>query len=275
MFKNWKTNYSLSLILLFICIGLSTIVFILFVKWFYGSLSNAGTVGDSFGMLNTIFSGLTFAGLLITIVMQQKELKNQRKELKSQRQEFSMNRTTTVVYNQLERFENAVKEFSIKIGSNTYKGSGGLAKLDNLRLNEAHAEQDDRVFTYKPFATELNQLAYALYNSFIGSFYVILASDLGITEKNQLKDLYYINVGTTYYHLFKDIVNVTDEYSNKTLEKFDITAISQEWLWEMESVRVFLSAFTSFYNTIFTDDTMEYNVLKFNKMTGSFLKTKS
>ncbi|MFP5004472.1 hypothetical protein ACLFLN_00950 [Acinetobacter pittii] len=48
-----------------------------------------GTFGDSYGSLNTLFSGWAFALLLISLFMQRKELQEQRKELSAQREEIS------------------------------------------------------------------------------------------------------------------------------------------------------------------------------------------
>jgi len=49
------------------------------------SIEKSGVFGDSFGLLTSLFSGLAFAGLIITIVMQKDELAMQREELKLQR----------------------------------------------------------------------------------------------------------------------------------------------------------------------------------------------
>ncbi len=48
----------------------------------------AGEVGDIFGFSNALFSGLAFLGLIVTIFMQNKELKMQREELELQRKEM-------------------------------------------------------------------------------------------------------------------------------------------------------------------------------------------
>lgn len=47
--------------------------------------SKAGTFGDSFGVLNTLFSGLAFAGIIVSIKMQNDEMREQRKELQKQK----------------------------------------------------------------------------------------------------------------------------------------------------------------------------------------------
>jgi len=45
-------------------------------------INKRGTFGDSFGAVNTLFSGLAFGGIIYTILLQRNELKLQRKELK-------------------------------------------------------------------------------------------------------------------------------------------------------------------------------------------------
>lgn len=47
-----------------------------------------GTYGDSYGSLNTLFSGLAFAMLILSLLMQREELQAQRKELEAQRKEI-------------------------------------------------------------------------------------------------------------------------------------------------------------------------------------------
>jgi hypothetical protein len=54
--------------------------------------SQIGIVGDSFGAINALFSGLAFVGLIFTIYLQKNELRLQREELKLQRFELKENR---------------------------------------------------------------------------------------------------------------------------------------------------------------------------------------
>ncbi|MCI4568523.1 hypothetical protein [Lysobacter sp. CFH 32150] len=52
------------------------------------SLANGGLFGDSFGALNALFSGLGFAGVLVTLMYQQRQLKIQQEELNSTQAEL-------------------------------------------------------------------------------------------------------------------------------------------------------------------------------------------
>ncbi len=51
------------------------------VHYFIPEWQNSGVFGDTFGAINSLFSGLAFAGLLYTIFLQSRELKLQREEL--------------------------------------------------------------------------------------------------------------------------------------------------------------------------------------------------
>lgn len=61
-----------------------------------------GTFGDMFGSVNALFSGLALAGIILTILLQRKELKLQREELRDTRAEFETQNETL----KLQRFEN-------------------------------------------------------------------------------------------------------------------------------------------------------------------------
>lgn len=61
-----------------------------------------GTFGDMFGSVNAIYSGLALAGIVLTILLQRKELKLQREELRDTRKEFETQNETL----KLQRFEN-------------------------------------------------------------------------------------------------------------------------------------------------------------------------
>lgn len=61
-----------------------------------------GTFGDMFGSVNALFSGLALAGIILTILLQRKELRLQREELTETRKEFETQNETL----KLQRFEN-------------------------------------------------------------------------------------------------------------------------------------------------------------------------
>lgn len=74
---------------------LEILMFALFILWLIGGFAtyywfgdDRGTTGDMFGTVNALFSGLAFAGIIYTILLQRTELKFQREELELQRKEI-------------------------------------------------------------------------------------------------------------------------------------------------------------------------------------------
>lgn len=51
-------------------------------------VNSLGTAGDAFGGLNTLFSGLAFAGIIVSIALQSKELRDTRREMEEQKEQF-------------------------------------------------------------------------------------------------------------------------------------------------------------------------------------------
>lgn len=105
-----------------------TVVFVLWI-WNYVTLfflknEERGTFGDMFGSVNAIFSGLAFAGIIITIYIQSHELKLQRKELKLTRKEAKRTRNEFSLQNdtmKLQQFENTFFQMLSLFHDNTEK----------------------------------------------------------------------------------------------------------------------------------------------------------
>lgn len=90
LFKNKWINTAFLLILL------DLVIFVLMLMWMGIShiegTNNRAQFGDMFGVVNALFSGLAFAGIIYTILLQRHELSLQRKELKDTREELKLTR---------------------------------------------------------------------------------------------------------------------------------------------------------------------------------------
>lgn len=107
------------------------------------SLSISGTFGDGFGLLTSLFSGLAFAGLIITILMQKDELALQREELELTRKELSGQKEEMRTQNEtlkLQKFENTffqmlsfhneiINSMDIDRGSKAFTGRDAFQEL--------------------------------------------------------------------------------------------------------------------------------------------------
>lgn len=70
----------------------------LLMPFLYNSTNEAGPAGDMFGAATSLFSGLAFAGLISTLLMQRQELELQRGELKETREEFARQRFENTLF---------------------------------------------------------------------------------------------------------------------------------------------------------------------------------
>ncbi len=94
------------------------LVFILNALLFFVFKDDCGTFGDQFGAANALFSGLAFAGLIVTILLQRRDLRLQRKDLKMQRKELQI--TNQQLEGQKEQLEEQNKTLKVQRFENTF-----------------------------------------------------------------------------------------------------------------------------------------------------------
>lgn len=222
------------------------------------SWDNTAKVGDTFNVLNTFFSALAFAGIIVTILIQRKELQHQRNELTLQRQEmkqtreeFLTNRITSVIYNQLERYESLVNSFTIKYGDPERRqwekeGSNAIshlyealkkdeAKFTNITSNDYESILENKDYDKLP---EIYKIVINNRQSFI-NFAIparnivevvkesLIYSDLNQEELNQLRNLFFRNIGYDQPHTFNGIVLFMKE-AKGSLEKLGAEELINE-----------------------------------------------
>jgi hypothetical protein len=73
-----------------------------------------GSFGDTFGSLNALFSGLAFAGVVVTLLMQRKDLTVQRRDIEEARQQASHQKIESQFYSMLTLQQNVVSGFDVK-----------------------------------------------------------------------------------------------------------------------------------------------------------------
>ncbi len=102
-------SFVIGIISLVIVLGLWTVNYNYGLSLDSESDITRGVFGDMFGAVNAIFSGLAFAGIILSLYMQRIELRIQRKELKLTRKEVKRTNKEFKLQNQtmeLQKFEN-------------------------------------------------------------------------------------------------------------------------------------------------------------------------
>lgn len=100
---------------------------------FVDNFEQKGQIGDLFGSVNALFSGLAFAGMIITLWFQREELQLQREELSQTKDELKAQR---------EEFEEQNKTFHRQRFENTFFSM--LSLQEQITQNIDIGELDDR-----------------------------------------------------------------------------------------------------------------------------------
>lgn len=77
--------------------------------------TDLGKFGDSFGAINALFTGLTLAGLLITILQQREELALQHRELLESRKQFKRSATAQEASARLTAYSELLAEYTLRV----------------------------------------------------------------------------------------------------------------------------------------------------------------
>lgn len=78
----------------------------------------SGTFGDAFGVINALFSGLAFSGVLITLLMQLRSLAEQTEDSNESRRQIKRQQTESQFYSMLALQQKVVQGFDLHIVRN-------------------------------------------------------------------------------------------------------------------------------------------------------------
>lgn len=267
-------------------------IFPFIINYFFSDWTKSGTFGDTFGALNALFSGLALAGVIVTILIQRTELKNQRielslqrNEMKETRKEFLLNRTTSLVYNQLDRFEKALSELTLNLpNGQIVKGNDAILYLDENEnpVYKLHDKSEDvyeaemkeslikLLKIYGRNKSELNKFSHNVGTSVDVLKRLIYKTDLEISELNDLKNLFFVNIGFINMGVIERIVDVADNQLKYLKAKdfidngIDIGSITH--------ADIFLSGIAEFYNLRLTEENFAEHKEKWVNSLGNLEK---
>ncbi len=164
---------------------------LLFITWPISewSINKSGVFGDSFGVLTSLFSGLAFAGLIITIIMQKDELALQREELSLTREELSGQKEELKIQNETmkkQQFENTFFQM-LSLHSEIVKNiSISNINLPSQKYNKYDAFKHLHDFFKKKLSTRKPEKISRLYinNMYLNHIYDNYKNQFGIYFRN-------------------------------------------------------------------------------------------
>ncbi len=271
-----ETNYLKIFLLITFGFLIVSLIFPFAVNHFFSDWSKSGTFGDTFGASNALFSGLALAGVIVTILVQKKELENQRLELQLQRtemqetrKEFLITRTTNLVYNQLDRFQKCLNEFTITHSGNTYIGNDAVSFLDKHKEivgrfpEDTDEDYDGRIKDaiinqlklFQPNKSNIEKFAHNAYNSVEVLKRIIYKTNLEIEELNDIKNLFFVNIGFINMGVIERISDVADKELTY-LSTNDYLENNLE-VGSMMRADIFLGTIVKYYHQRLTKDNIE------------------
>ncbi|WP_133146332.1 hypothetical protein [Vibrio cyclitrophicus] len=170
------------------------------------SIDKAGIFGDSFGIITSLFSGLAFCGMIITILLQKEELKLQRLELsetrgeiKEQKDIFKNQMFNDSFYKLLEFRNENLKEISVFIPDQNHRVCGVQALVFLLnkftenyknQVTSEYVRSDEHgklVIEYILFVVIQNSLhRQGRYLGTLKSIYALIDSEIDSFEQKQV-----------------------------------------------------------------------------------------
>lgn len=190
---------------LFVFIALSCLILILTISMTlfigqYAENERRGTFGDMFGFANALFTGLSCIGLIITILLQRKDLNIQRNELQKQTKSIHIQNFENTFFQMLTLFHNIVDTTEFTLEGQKYKSRSAFHRIVEA-LNKSYS---DLARDSDEWHFEDNQYEY-------------LESENVILEYNRTYQLYkeYLShYYRTYYHIIR-FIHITDDIDKR------------------------------------------------------------
>lgn len=133
----------------------------------------AGKFGDSFGVLNSLFSGLAFIALVITIYLQQQDMKDTKEEIKKQNFEntfFKMIDLYNNLVKDLQLIQIQKMEWTSKRTSTIQRGSYEMVNQKYHILDKEIDIEDDRNYKGKEVIHRLIKIFLEYKNNHTGIY---------------------------------------------------------------------------------------------------------
>lgn len=145
-------------------------------------LRQAGTFGDSYGALNTLFSGLAFSGIVVSVFLQSHELADTRRELESQKEELRKSHIHQVLVSILGEYRSLEMLAAVRgLWDFRKNNSSNLANAYTIQFNA-----ESELVSKLPLAEQLDAERVTIHNKrrLVSQFYQHLAGlyELGIID---------------------------------------------------------------------------------------------
>lgn len=205
---NPSTPRKLLLYVLLAWAGSAVGVYLLFLNF---SWTERGQFGDMFGAINALFSGLAFAGIILTILLQREELKAQREELKLTRKELKLTRREAKEQNDtlhLQRLDNTF--FNMLTLHNQILTALDMFSFRDVLSNLYMAIDEGKMHYEQSHLSHYEDQYYETIRSYGGDFSSYLQSLAAIFSLIERSDLLLDSERIYYYSILKNYISIKE-----------------------------------------------------------------
>jgi hypothetical protein len=178
----------------------------IFIRIYLDQYPERGQFGDMFGAINALFTGLAFAGLIVTIIMQSKELKFQGEQLEFQGQQLKLQNDEIKIQN--EALISSTNEF--KVQNSTMK----VQQFENLFFNAVSIHKQHVSNSRKTNQSQSGTRQQYSGRELFDLVRIEIARFIGDTPYVESE---YIKFRTKYYHAYNVYAYFLGPYINSVL----------------------------------------------------------
>ena len=172
------------------------------------SIEKAGQLGDSFGLLNSLFSGLAFVALVITIYLQQKDMNDSKKEV--QKQNFE-----NIFFKMVDLYNDVMRNLSLerpKEVVDTYPDGNDKYEPTNFTVANTKLYIGEKDYFGKEVVPQLLKI-FMIYKKIIDKPQNKIKPEIGIYED------FHKSYEDVIGHYFGTIYQILKYVDNSTIDK--------------------------------------------------------
>lgn len=137
--------------------------------------SNLGVFGDSFNVLTSLFTGLAFAGVIISIVLQTKELQETQKEFKGQKEALEEQNFDNKFFQMLNLLSNVIEKLYYKVPMTGGKDYHGREVIRYIKKDlESKAKSGNILYDFQSIFNTINDEYNTTFKYYFINLYQIL-----------------------------------------------------------------------------------------------------
>ena len=114
------------------------------------TLESLGVFGDSFNVLTSLFTGLAFAGVIISVILQTQELKEARTEFKGQKEALENQEFDNKFFQMLNLLNNISDRLTLEIHSTNHNGKDVFKYLKRFINHNMYTSYNGDLINNRP-----------------------------------------------------------------------------------------------------------------------------